>query len=124
MAFVGILDDLIFGEYPEDAINANAPDGKRFTFLQELEGMSRDEVLSSGFVLDTFGAALWCLLHADSFRDCVLEAVNLGDDSDTTGCVAGALAGATYGYDAIPKEWLDALRGKELIEECLFPITF
>ena len=46
--------------------------------------------------------------------------VNLGDDTDTTAAVAGALAGTAYGIDAIPREWIDILRGKELIEQCLF----
>ena len=124
LVLVRLLDDLIYGEYPEDAINANVPDSGRFAFLRELEDMPRDEIRSSGFVLDTLGAALWCLLHTHSFRDCVLTAVNLGDDSDTTACVAGALAGARYGYDTIPQEWIDALRGKEQIEDCLFDIVF
>ena len=47
-------------------------------------------------------------------------AVNMGDDTDTTACVAGALAGEVYGYDAIPAEWLEVLRGKDIIERCLF----
>ena len=50
----------------------------------------------------------------------MLAAVNLGDDTDTTAAVAGALAGTPYGIDAIPREWIDALRGRELIERCLF----
>lgn len=50
----------------------------------------------------------------------MLAAVNLGDDTDTTAAVAGALAGTAYGIDAIPQEWIDTLRGKELIEQCLF----
>lgn len=50
----------------------------------------------------------------------MLAAVNLGDDTDTTAAVAGALAGAKYGFNAIPQEWIDTLRGKELIEQCLF----
>ena len=50
----------------------------------------------------------------------MLAAVNLGDDTDTTAAVAGALAGTAYGIDAIPREWIDTLRGKELIEGCLF----
>ena len=78
------------------------------------------DVRSGGFVCDTFAAALWCFRHTSSYRDCVLAAVNLGSDSDTTACVAGALAGEVYGYDAIPAEWLEALRGKDIIEECLF----
>ena len=50
----------------------------------------------------------------------MLAAVNLGDDTDTTAAVAGALAGTAYGLKTIPQEWVDALRGKELIESCLF----
>ena len=50
----------------------------------------------------------------------MLAAINLGDDTDTTAAVAGALAGTAYGIDAIPQEWIDTLRGKELIENCLF----
>lgn len=45
-----------------------------------------------------------------------IKAVNLGDDTDTTAAVAGALAGALYGYDAIPREWLDTLIRREYIE--------
>ena len=118
--FVRILGDLMDGEYLEDAIARNMPGNERFAFLRDLADMPRDAVKSSGFVLDTLGAALWCALHTSGFSDCVLTAVNLGDDSDTTGCVAGALAGAMYGYESIPAEWIDALRGRELIEQYLF----
>ena len=118
--FVRILDELMDGERLEDAIARNMPGSERFAFLRDLADMPRDAVKSSGFVLDTLGAALWCALHTGNFSDCVLTAVNLGDDSDTTGCVAGALAGAMYGYESIPAEWIDALRGRELIEQCLF----
>lgn len=50
----------------------------------------------------------------------MLEAVNLGRDTDTTAAVAGALAGIVYGVESIPGEWIDALRGKDVIEACLF----
>ena len=118
--FVRILGDLMDGECLEDAIAHSMPSNERFALLRDLVDMPRDAVKSSGFVLDTLGAALWCALHTGNFSDCVLAAVNLGDDSDTTGCVAGALAGAMYGYESIPAEWIDALRGRELIEQCLF----
>ena len=80
----------------------------------------RTEVRSGGYVLDTFEAALWCLANTSNYRDCVLLAVNLGDDTDTTGAVAGALAGIVYGVEGIPTEWLNSLRGKDIIERCLF----
>lgn len=84
----------------------------------------RDPGGSSGYVWDTYNAAIWCLEHTDSYRDCVLAAVNLGDDTDTTACVAGGLAGILYGYECIPAEWLEVLRGKDVIDACLFSGDF
>ena len=80
----------------------------------------QDQVSSGGYVLDTFETALWCLANTDNYADCVLTVVNFGDDTDTTGAVAGALAGIAYGFDAIPDSWIGALRGKDIIEACLF----
>lgn len=72
-------------------------------------------IQSGGYVMETLTASLWCLLTTDNFSDCVIKAVNLGDDTDTTGCVAGGLAGVFYGFDAIPAEWRLALpRQQEL----------
>jgi len=76
-----------------------------------------DDIQSTGYVVHTLEAALWCLLTTDNYRDCVLKAVNLGEDTDTVAAVAGGLAGAMYGYDAIPKEWRDTLIKREYIEE-------
>lgn len=80
----------------------------------------RTEIRSGGFVLDTLKAAYWCLATTTTYKDCVLTAVNLGDDTDTTAAVAGALAGIVYGIQGIPDEWLNKLRGKEVIDACLF----
>lgn len=101
------------------AVMDHLPDDERFNFLVDIETWPREDVRSTGYVLDTLGAVLWCICNTVGYRDCVLAAVNLGDDTDTTACVAGALAGAIYGYDDIPKEWIDALRGKDVIEKCL-----
>lgn len=86
----------------------------------DLVGTPEGEIRSGGYVRDTECAALWCLANTSGYAECVLAAVNLGDDSDTTAAVAGGLAGIVYGYDAIPSEWLDALRGRDVIESCLF----
>ncbi len=67
-------------------------------------------------MVDCLEASIWCLLNSDSYADCVLKAVNLGDDTDTTGAVAGGLAGLCYGYDNIPKEWIDVIASKEWID--------
>ena len=79
--------------------------------------LDRNEIKSSGYVVDTLEAALWCFLTTDSYKECVLKAVNLGDDTDTVAAVAGGLAGALYGFDSIPAEWLDTLIKREYIEE-------
>lgn len=78
---------------------------------------TEEDIRSGGYVVHTLEAAMYCLLTTDSYRACVLKAVNLGDDTDTVAAVAGGLAGALYGYDAIPTEWLSALQRKEYIEE-------
>lgn len=85
-------------------------------FDGDFANLPASEIKSSGYVVDTLEAALWCVLTTDNYRDCVLRAVNLGEDTDTVAAVAGGLAGALYGYDAIPKEWLDTLMHRDYIE--------
>lgn len=76
----------------------------------------REDVRSGGFVLDTIGAALWCLLRHDDFEETAVAAVGLGEDTDTTAAVAGAMAGALYGRDAIPERWRTAVQFRDEIE--------
>jgi len=77
--------------------------------------LERREISSSGYVLHTLEASLWCLLNHGDYASTVLEAVNLGEDTDTTGAVAGGLAGILYGYEGIPREWIDViLRGEDI----------
>lgn len=106
---------IIFVELMRGVMNGALP-----SWALHLKDVSEHEIRSGGFVLDTLKAATWCFVNTNSYEDCVLTAVNLGDDTDTTAAVAGALAGTAYGMDAIPQEWIDVLRGKELIERCLF----
>ena len=75
-----------------------------------------EAIRSSGYVVDALEAAVWSLINADAFDAVLLKAVNLGDDSDTVGAIAGGLAGLYYGYDAIPKDWLQAIQRREWIE--------
>lgn len=81
----------------------------QFESLADIGAWDEDRISSGGFALHTLQAALWCLLTTESYSECVLRAVNLGRDTDTTGAVAGALAGLWYGADAIPEEWLETL---------------
>ncbi len=77
--------------------------------------LERHEISSSGYVVSTLEAAVWCLATSGSFEECLLKAVNLGDDTDTVGAVAGGLAGLYWGIEGIPAEWLEALAKGEMI---------
>lgn len=92
----------LFADHPEIPVF-------RDLLSEPLADRSPDGIGSSGYVMDTLTASLWCLLTTTSFSECVLKAVNLGDDTDTTGCVAGGFAGLHYGREAIPSEWIAAL---------------
>lgn len=82
----------------------------------DLAQRPESEIDSGGYVLNTLPASLWCLLNTRSFEECVLRAVNLGGDTDTTGCVAGGLAGVHYGVSAIPEKWRQALARHDDVE--------
>jgi ADP-ribosylglycohydrolase len=75
-----------------------------------------DSIRASGYVVHCLEASLWCLLHGSDFRSTVLAAVNLGEDADTTGAVAGGLAGLAYGRAAVPEEWARGLARSGEIE--------
>jgi ADP-ribosylglycohydrolase len=98
-----------------------SPEFSRFNHILEdnLASLPEGEVVSTGYVLHTLHASLWCLLTTDNYRDCVLKAVNLGGDTDTTGCVAGGLAGVVYGIKSIPADWIQQLARKGDVD-CLF----
>lgn len=79
--------------------------------------LEEEEIQSSGYVVHTLEASLWSFIKSNSFQDAVLNAVNLGNDTDTIGAVTGGLAGLYYGFSAIPQEWIEKLAKKEEIME-------
>ncbi len=83
----------------------------------DIHKLPEDEIQSSGYVVHTLEASIWCTIHSNTFAEAVLKAVNLGDDTDTTGIVTGGLAGIHYGIDAIPEEWINTIARKEDIEK-------
>ena len=74
-----------------------------------------EEIKSTGYVIDSLEAALWCFLHTESFEEAILKAVNLGDDADTTAAVCGQIAGAYYGITGVPGKWINSLYKNDLI---------
>jgi len=82
---------------------------------KDFKNLDEDQIKSTGYVVDSLEAALWSLLNTNNYKECMLKAINLGDDTDTIAAIAGGLAGIAYGFDSIPKEWLDAIEKKELV---------
>jgi len=97
-----------------------SPDERpRFESWHPDQLFSREEsdIHGTGHVVDTLEAALWLSEKHDTFREAVLGAINLGDDTDTTGCVTGALAGLIHGENGIPVDWRETLvKGAELVK--------
>lgn len=82
--------------------------GKRTTARSEFK--TREEVNNSGWAVSTLEAALWAFNTTASFEEGLIAAVNLGGDSDTIGAVFGQIAGAYYGFEAIPDRWVKAIK--------------
>jgi len=76
-----------------------------------------DELRANGYVKDTFTCAMWSARNTSSFEECLIQTVNRRGDADTTGAVAGQIAGAMYGLSGIPERWLEKLIWREKIED-------
>lgn len=111
----GIDDGLRF--YGSDIKNLTemAHFGRLFK-MDELEQVPEEDIISSGYVVASIEAAIWCLIKTNSYKECMLRAVNLGDDTDTIAAIAGGLAGLYYGYDEIPEDWLNCIKRRDWIE--------
>jgi ADP-ribosylglycohydrolase len=77
------------------------------------------EHTGSGYVVDSLWSAIHCVQTTEDYETAVKRAIQLGDDTDTTACLAGGLAGLLYGERAIPGRWMTALRGKAIVEQLL-----
>lgn len=88
-------------------------------FSQSFLSWELEQVKSDGYVVHSLEAALWCFFRHDNYEQTVLEAVNLGEDTDTIAAIAGTMAGLRYGLDSIPPSWLSGLVQREkIIDVC------
>lgn len=85
-------------------------------FNQNIWELPESEIQSSGYVIHTLEASIWCLLTTNSYQEAVLKAVNLGDDTDTTAAVTGGLAAILYGFENIPRDWVNQIARKDDID--------
>ena len=107
------------------SLSINSEEVKLFDRLlkEDIRDLPEGQIHSSGYVLHTLEASIWCLLTTDTYKDAVLKAVNLGLDTDTTGAVTGGLAGLLYGFDQIPVNWVTQLARREDIEDLVTRFT-
>lgn len=85
----------------------------------DIPNLSDSDINSSGYIVDTLEASIWCFFQHTSSYDTILSAVNLGLDTDTTGAVAGGLAGLMYGIESLPAEWINSLARQDEIEDLI-----
>lgn len=125
-AFAELLADAIAGSPRAELL---AP--RRFDGAPAVErvlggswrGRPRDEISSSGYVINTLEAAIWSVARTADFRNAILLAANLADDADTVAAVTGQLAGALYGVSGIPDSWLDRLAWKDRLMDVAGRLT-
>ena len=118
---LGIVQGLFSGQTLEESLASLHIDSWHEDIQNIAKGTwkskSRDEIKSDGYVAHTLEAAVWSVANTDSFEDALVLAVNLAHDADTVGAVTGQIAGALYGYSAIPSRWLSVLAKREKLEE-------
>ena len=95
----------------------NVSDGLLAIINGEYKNKQEDGIKGSGYVVESLEAALWCFYTTNTFKDAILRAANLGDDADTTAAICGQIAGAYYGVNNIPQNWLENLYKKSQITE-------
>lgn len=96
--YVRIAKNLLNGIEVNEAID------KGMGFKLRIKDYTEDNIFSDGYVISTLWAALWAVATTNSYEECILKAINLGNDTDTVGAVAGGLAGIIYGYECIPQK--------------------
>lgn len=126
-----VLAAMVCGVARDEALSPDWPALERIREIEPLHPEIDDVVVGSyrlrkppeirgrGYVVGSLEAALWAFHDAADFREAVLKAVNLGDDADTTGAVCGQFAGAFFGENGIPTNWLNDLAKRPMIEKAI-----
>lgn len=83
----------------------------------DLSSLPIRKIRGSGYVIHSLEASLWCLLSSNTYKEAVLKAVNLGEDTDTTGAITGGISALCFGYNSIPIDWVESLAKKSEIDD-------
>ncbi|AYA98860.1 ADP-ribosylglycohydrolase family protein [Lachnoanaerobaculum umeaense] len=106
-------------KYYSESTKSELDNYNRLISLSEFKDIFEDQIRSTGYVVYTLEAAIWCLINTSSYEEVILKAVNLGDDTDTVAAITGGLAGLYYGYGNIPEKWKSKLQKREWIDSLL-----
>lgn len=117
--FAQLLFNALSGRDKSDLFDFEQTKFDRLSVItsEQFKEKSADDIIGSGFVIESLEAALWAFWHTDNFKEAILKAANLGDDADTTAAICGQIAGAYYGIETIPENWLNWLYRREDIEK-------
>lgn len=121
--YVRIVKNLIEGMSPKEAIKKamqGFSEAKEYQRIPRIWKYEEKDILSGGYVVNSLEAALWALTTTNSYLDCVYKAINLGNDTDTIGAIAGGMAGIVYGIGGkkgIPKKMIRRVAKKGEIRE-------
>ncbi|SCZ03920.1 MULTISPECIES: ADP-ribosylglycohydrolase family protein [unclassified Lysinibacillus] len=88
-------------------------------FEENFLKIAERDISSSGYIVHSLEAAIWCVGNSTTFKEAILRAVNLGEDTDTVAAITGAIAGMYKNMDEIPHEWLDKMIKKEEIDHLI-----
>ena len=106
-------------KYYSESTKREIDNYNRIISLSKFKDISENQIRSTGYVVYTLEAAIWCLVNTSSYEEVILKAVNLGDDTDTVAAITGGLAGLYYGYDNIPDKWKVKLQKRDWIDSLL-----
>lgn len=81
----------------------------------DISKLTINDIKSSGYVVDSLESAIWVTLKSENFKEAIIGAVNLGEDTDTIGALTGGLSGIIYGYELIPEEWKEQIARKDYL---------
>ncbi|KAL8951623.1 MAG: hypothetical protein Q9222_002423 [Ikaeria aurantiellina] len=90
---------------------------QKYGNIETWQDVKEEQISSSGYVVHSLEASLWAFFTTSSFEEGALKAVNLGDDADTVGAIYGGIAGASYGFAALPQRWLQGLEAKSMVDD-------
>jgi ADP-ribosylglycohydrolase len=118
--YVLIARELVSGSRDRSAALRNAFDQVRVN-VSSAEAVELDLIeqyssrTGSGYVVDSFWSAWDSFATSSSYEETVTRAISYGDDTDTTACIAGGLAGIYFGFSGIPRQWIGGMRGQEIV---------